>query len=264
MRRQLGLSSLLGPFLLEIVKYSMLNAKNLHFLCHFWQKHLVVSKKSSTFAANFAKAMEKLLRQFKNIPITTSALQTVLPERASFIHFISGLVKSKKLIRLKRGLYVVSPEVSNMPLSHPIIANSLYGPSYISFFSALSYYGLIDDVPQSYYSAALKQDKYFETQIGRFNYISVPLSYYPIGIKRVTENGCSCLIATPEKALCDTILHSKAVNLRSKKDAITYLEEDLRFDTDALKTFDVNILQECADCGYKRNSILQIVKLIQS
>jgi len=208
--------------------------------------------------------MEKLLRQFKNIPVTSSALQSVLPARASFTHFISGLVKSQKLIHLKRGLYVVSPDVSNLPFNHSMIANSLYGPSYISFYSALNYYGLIDDVSQGYYSATLKQDKHYDTPVGRYEYIAIPHSYYPIGIKQVTENGCSYLIATPEKALCDTILHSTAVNLRSKKDAITYLEEDLRFDTDALKMFDITILQECADCGYKRNSILQIIKLIQS
>lgn len=209
-------------------------------------------------------AMDRLLRQFKNIPVTSSVLQSVLPVRASFAHFISGLVKSQKLIRLKRDLYVVSPEVSNQPLNHQLIANSLYGPSYVSFGSALNFYGLIDDVSQGYYSATIKHDKHFDTPLGRFDYIAIPRSYYPIGIRQVVENGCSCLIASPEKALCDTILHAKGVNLRSKKDAITYLEEELRFDTDALKTLDVTVLQECADCGYKRNSIQQIIKLIQS
>lgn len=208
--------------------------------------------------------MEKVLRQLKNIPVTSSVLQTVLPERASFAHFLSGLVKSQKLIRLKRGLYVVSSDVTNMQLNHLMIANCLYGPSYLSFGTALNYYGLIDDVSQGYYSATLKQDRCFETPVGRFEYVTIPRSYYPIGIKQVTEDGSSYLIATPEKALCDTIVHSTAVNLRSKKDAVMYLEEDLRFDTNALMTFDVSILQECADCGYKRTSILQIIKLIQS
>ena len=208
--------------------------------------------------------MDRLLRQFKNIPIPSSALQSVLPERASFAHFISGLVKSQKLIRLKRGLYVVSPEMSNQPLNHQLIANSLYGPSYVSFGSALNYYGLIDDVSQGYYSATIKHDKHFDTPLGRFDYIAIPHSYYPIGIRQVVENGGCYLMASPEKALCDTILYSKAVNLRSKKDAIRFLEDDLRFDTDALKAFDITILQECVDCGYKRNSIQQIIKLIQS
>ena len=208
--------------------------------------------------------MQRLLRQFKNIPISSSVLRTVLPQRTSFTHFISNLVDTNQLIRVKRGLYVVSPDVSGVPINSMIIANSLYGPSYVSFSTALNYYGLIDDVSQGTYSASIKQDKRYMTPVGRFEYIAVPASYYAIGIKQVVTNDCSFLIATPEKALCDTIVNTVGLNLRSQKDAMAYLEEDIRFDMDELKSLDVSILQECAVCGIKSNSIQQIIKLIQS
>ena len=101
------------------------------------------------------------------------------------------------------------------------------------------------------------------TPFGRFEFIAIPSAYYPVGIKQVVERDISFLIATPEKALCDTIIHTSGLNLRSQKDAITYLEEDLRFDTDSLNSLDVNVLQECAACGVKSNSIRQIIKLLQ-
>lgn len=208
------------------------------------------------------KPMQRLLRQFKNIPISSSVLQTVLPPRTSFTHFLSGLVDSKQLIRIKKGLYIVSPDITGVPTNSMLIANSLYGPSYVSFASALNYYGLIDDIAQGVYSATIRRNKSCTTPVGRFEYIAIPAAYYPIGIKQVVEQDYSYLIATPEKALCDTIIHTSGLNLRSQRDAITYLEEDLRFDTDALKSLDVSILQECAVCGVKSNSIQQIIKLI--
>ena len=210
------------------------------------------------------ETMQRLLRQFKNIPISSSVLQTVLPPRTSFTHFLSGLVDSKQLIRIRRGLYVVSPEISGVPINLMLIANSLYGPSYISFSSALNYYGLIDDIAQGVYSATIRRNKSCTTLVGRLEYIAIPSVYYPVGIKQIVERDYSFLIATPEKALCDTIIHTSCLNLRSQNDALTYLEEDLRFDTDALKSLDINILQECAACGIKRNSIQQIIKLIQA
>ena len=223
-----------------------------------------VSKKSSTFAADFDGYMQRLLRQFKNIPISSSVLQTVLPQRTSFAHFISKLVDTNQLIRIKRGLYVVSPDVSGVPINSMIIANSLFGPSYVSFSTALNYYGLIDDVSQGIYSATIKRDKRFLTPVGRFEYIAFPASYYAVGIKQIVTNDCSFLIATPEKALCDTIVNTVGLNLRSQKDAVIYLEEDLRFDMDELKSMDIGVLQECAACGVKSSSIQQIINLIQS
>ena len=223
-----------------------------------------ISNNFRTFAADFGRYMQRLLRQFKNIPISSSVLQTVLPQRTSFTHFISNLVDTNQLIRIKRGLYIVHPDVSGVPINSMIIANSLYGPSYVSFATALNQYGLIDDMAQSTYSATIKRDKRYMTPVGRFEYISLPASYYAVGIKQIITNDYSFLMATPEKALCDTIVNSIGVNLRSQKDAMTYLEEDLRFDMDALKSMDTSILQECATCGVKSNSIQQIIKLIQS
>ena len=233
-------------------------------LRRIFNRVLLGGTRKNTRLADLEGYMQRLLRQFKNIPITSSVLQAVLPQRASFTHFISNLVDTNQLIRIKRGLYIVSPDVSGVPINTMMIANSLYGPSYVSFSTALNYYGLIDDVSQGIYSASIKRDKHYLTPVGRFEYIAVPASYYAVGIKQIITNDYSFLIATPEKALCDTIVNTPGLNLRSQKDAMTYLEEDLRFDIDELKSLDISILQECAACGVKSNSIQQIIKLIQS
>ena len=210
------------------------------------------------------QVMQNILRQFGNIPITTSVLRTVLPPRTSFTHFVSSLVDANQLIRIKRGLYVVSPDISGKSVNPLLVANSLYGPSYISYGTALNHYGLIDDLTQRICSATTKCAKTYTTPIGIFEYVHLPAGYYSVGITQVRGEDYSYLIATPQKALCDMIIHSSWVNLRSRNEALTYLEEDLRFDTEALRTFDVRILEDCARFGIKANSIQQLIRLVQS
>ena len=62
--------------------------------------------------------------------------------RSSLKVSLSRLVKNKVLIRLKRGIYVLKNSLLNIEK----IANQLYYPSYLSFESALSYYGILSQV----------------------------------------------------------------------------------------------------------------------
>lgn len=206
--------------------------------------------------------MDNVLRQLGNVPVSTMVLRSIMPNRNSFAHYVSSKEASGELIRLKRGLYVVSPSVSGRTPNNMLVANSLYGPSYVSFQTALSYYGLIDDVPQRTMSASFRLHKQFTTPIGLFEYIPLPPSYYPIGISREVVDNNAFMIASPEKALCDVILKMPQLLLRSQKDALTFLEEDLRFDTNALASLSITILQQCAEYGYKSGSIQQLIKFI--
>ena len=43
----------------------------------------------------------------------------------------------------------------------------------------------------------------------------------------------------------------------------TYLEEDLRFDTDALRDFDANIIKQCAAQGRKKEILNNLVKIVK-
>ncbi len=70
-------------------------------------------------------------------------------------------------------------------------------------------------------------------------------------------------MATPEKALCDTINFSKSLHLRFMKDVAIYLEEDIRFDTDAIADFNLEILEQCAEFSRKQQSIKNLIKYIK-
>ena len=115
-------------------------------------------------------------------------------------------------------------------------------------------------------SVTTKRAKKYKTPIGEFSYITVNKDYYPIGIKiQFVDQQYSFLMASPEKALCDLILYSKRINIKSVKGMRSFLENDIRFDIDALKTFDANIITECADkTTKKRQEILLLHQIISS
>ena len=90
-------------------------------------------------------SMDRLIKEFGNIPITTSIIESLYPKLKCTERKVAWLENQGYIIRLKRGLYVVNPKYSGVTLSSELIANHLYAPSYISMSSALRYYGLILD-----------------------------------------------------------------------------------------------------------------------
>ena len=79
------------------------------------------------------------LEQLGVIPVDYAVLRTLFAAYKFPKNKIASFEKEGKLIRLKKGMYVVSPDVSGELLSVELIANHLYGPSYVSMESALGY-----------------------------------------------------------------------------------------------------------------------------
>ena len=193
------------------------------------------------------------LEHFRNIPLQSSVLQGLAGNYKFPRNKVSALEKRGQIIRLKKGLYVVSDKISRKTLSRELIANHLYGPSYISFETALAFYGLIPEKVFTMRSATFKRAICFENIVGNFEYITVPQNYYSIGIRQQTvDNEYTYLLATPEKALCDLILATPNLRLQSVKAMQIYLEEDLRIDFSALQNIDMEIIKQCVEIGRKK------------
>ena len=52
---------------------------------------------------------------------------------------ITQMLKSEEIIRVKKGIYIFGPTHRNSLVSLEILANQIYGPSYVSLEYALSY-----------------------------------------------------------------------------------------------------------------------------
>jgi hypothetical protein len=113
---------------------------------------------------------------------------------------ISRLLAAGELTALRRGLYLRDRSVDPHSLSPAI-----YGPSYVSFASALAWHGLIPERVEEVVCATLRRPARFETPVGRYRYRHVPARVFAIGIERVEDPSLPWLLASPTKALCDAI-----------------------------------------------------------
>ncbi|MDO4511920.1 MAG: hypothetical protein Q4B68_08905 [Bacteroidales bacterium] len=203
------------------------------------------------------------LERLGNIPVSTSLVGSLFPGLEAGNQKARHLEAAGKVIRLKKGLYVVSPQVSRVTLSSELIANHLYTPSYVSMHSALRYYGLIPEAVYTTQSMTLKHSRGFETPVGRFSYKSISREAFPIGLTSINKENYAFLIATPEKALCDLIANSPKVNLRYLKDVETFLEMDIRMELADFKNMDVSIFEQYAHVGKKGKSIETLIKYLR-
>mgnify|MGYP003412138730 FL=1 len=198
-----------------------------------------------------------------NIPFDINVLSSLFPGCRHITEKARALVDSGKIIRLKKGLYIASEQESGKPFNRFLISNHIYGPSYVSQSSALRHYGLIPERVHAVQAVTTKHSRDFETSIGFFRYTGCSDEYFHIGLKIMFERGVNFLIASSEKALCDLINFSKGVSLRFVKDVRTFLEDDIRFDTDALADLDIEIIRRCAQHSRRQNSIENLIKYIQ-
>lgn len=165
---------------------------------------------------------------------------------------ITKLLKSKQLIRIKKGIYIFGQDYRRRPYSLKVLANMIYGPSYVSYEYALSYYHLIPEKVTRITNACTKRNKYFSTPVGDFDYFPISSAVYPIGITlQFIDENTSFLIATKEKALTDLIAKTKY--FQTKNDLFEYLTESLRIIEEELFHLNIQILREIAQKYNHRN-----------
>ena len=191
-------------------------------------------------------------------------LASLFPKTKQISDKARHLEQEGRIIRLKRGLYMRSADDGAIPLPL-LVANHLYGPSYVSFQTALRHYGLIPERVYEIQSMTIKHGRNFDTPLGRFSYRSCSVDYFPIGIQQDHEGEDTYLIATAEKALCDILLKTAGLSLTNVKKMESFLKSDLRFDLEALKDFDINLLEACRQkAQMKAETITSLIKLTKN
>lgn len=179
---------------------------------------------------------------------TTAMLLEELKDYASPKSKLSYMVKRGECFQIVKGLYETDKNVS----AH-LLAGSIYGPSYISFEYALSYYELIPEAVYTVTSATFekKKKKKYETSFGTFTYRDVPSEAFPLGITIIQEGSYFYRIASPEKALCDQLYIMPPVP--NQRELFQLLTEDLRIEENELHKFDLNKIYEYSEVYHNMN-----------
>ena len=162
---------------------------------------------------------------------------------------IGRLLASGEIIRIKKGLYTFPEYLRRSPLNPCIVANMIYGPSYVSCDYALSYYGMIPERVELMTSMTIGRTREFSTPIGCFSYRQRKAEDYSIGIDSVETPSGNFLIASREKAIYDKALTDPRFDGSNIKE---YLLADLRMDEDSLSRLNVETLLELRDSSIGR------------
>lgn len=111
-----------------------------------------------------------------------------------------------EVVRIHRGLYCLATKYLRQRIDPLVLAQRIYGPSYISLETALSYHGWIPEAVHAVTSTSLNRSREFGTPMGHFSFTRVPQETLYSEVTRVEkEDDSSFLLASPLKALADYV-----------------------------------------------------------
>jgi len=114
-------------------------------------------------------AVEQIRRQIPTEEFDYQALSDCLKDYARPRDRISDLIKSGVIVRVKKGLYIFGSDYSRGPYSRELLANLMYGPSYVSLDYALGYYALIPERVENRDLRHLREEPLFSDAGGPFH-----------------------------------------------------------------------------------------------
>jgi len=174
---------------------------------------------------------------------------------------VTKLLSSGRIVRVKKGLYILGDKIRREPFSLEILANLMYGPSYISLEYALSYYQMIPEWVRNVTSVTSAKNKTYSTPVGVFTYRHLPPAPFHLGVRSISmPDGRSFLIATLEKAVADILYF--AGGLSSKAEVEDFLFENMRIDEESMERLDVDALEKIV-APYKGPAMKYLPRIVR-
>jgi predicted transcriptional regulator of viral defense system len=146
---------------------------------------------------NLATATKKIYNSGFSL-FTLQTLKNILgiKKESTLFKVISRLLESGIILRIERNKYLLKEsDVSSFAL-----ANFIYQPSYVSFESALNFYGILSQFPYSISSATTRKTNKKVVQGKEFAYTHIKKDLF-WGYEKKND----FIIAFPEKALLDQL-----------------------------------------------------------
>jgi hypothetical protein len=142
-------------------------------------------------------------------------------------------VQAGEIMRIRRGLFCLDRRFLSAPPHSLALAQIVYGPSYLSMETALSWHGWIPEAVHAVVSTGLGRSREFATPLGTYVFQRVPQQSLMAGVERVSETAAhvSYFMARPLKALADYVYTHQCDWVSAEP-----LRESLRIEIDALES----------------------------
>ena len=131
---------------------------------------------------------QALLKKSSDNIFDYNCLMSVLSGYKAPHRKINTLLKSGDIIRVKKGLYTFGKAHRQTLTNKLLLANLIYGPSYVSHLYALAFYQLIPERVTVVTSVTPNRNKVFDTPLGQFTYqfmVALLCASYTISIVSV-------------------------------------------------------------------------------
>jgi len=157
---------------------------------------------------NPTEAYGDLLRMERPIIANSEAAARWQAGRVTTSRRLRGMEEAGLIRRLRRGVWSLDPKIE--PFAAPPFLTAPF-PAYVSFWSALSRHGLIEQIPRQVSVASLDRARLIETSIGTYAIHHLAPEVFG-GFQGSEKKG---YIATAEKAVFDTIYIRAAAGARA-------------------------------------------------
>ena len=202
------------------------------------------------------KLTEQVLEALPYGLFTSQEVTALFPGSAARRYgIIKRAIASGEIIHIRRGLYCLARKYHKKGINLYVLAQHIYGPSYVSLESALSWHAWIPEAVHSITNASFKKSKEFNTPLGLFSYERIPQKLFYSEVKQLTDkSGNTFLMASPLKALVDYVyIHKKEWK------GLEPVVSDLRIESDELKQVTGDSL-ECLINNYSNSRVKRFLK----
>lgn len=183
--------------------------------------------------------LEDYLYRWDKPTIRDQDLCTVfLHDDAKRYDAVKYAVRKGVLVKVRRGLYFIKLPYKPTEYDPLEVAQLIYGPSYVSLESALSYHGWIPEAVYTITSVSTRRKKTFETPLGIYGYAQTPAGTFYSEVTRHASTSSISLMAEPWKAIADALFV-----YRRPWHSVNDLVLDLRVERDVIKSSNLESLQ---------------------
>ncbi len=168
---------------------------------------VIMSKQKITLGSMEISLLSSLEHDKKTVFYFADALARIDTTRQVVRNVLSRLAKKGRIKRIKKGVYLLVPFRFRDYGQHEFSLLPLFTKEYyISFWSALYFWSLTEQLPRTIYAAVRKSVKTRDFEEVRYRFVKLSGRYF-FGFEEIEIQGANVTIASKEKTILDCLLH---------------------------------------------------------